>query len=108
MMKDTKTAGIVLAQINRSGGDGKEEVTMDMIRDSGAVEEVATFIMGLWNVKGKEGVIRACLLKNRHGASGIATELNFYKHCLRMDAQDKTLWNDKITEAGQFGQEVIL
>lgn len=108
MMKDTKIAGIVLAQINRSGGDGKEEVTMDMIRDSGAVEEVATFIMGLWNVKGKEGVIRACLLKNRHGASGIATELNFYKHCLRMDAQDKTLWNDKITEAGQFGQEVIL
>ena len=108
MMKETRTAGIVLAQINRSGGDGKEEVTMDMIRDSGAVEEVATFIIGLWNVKGKEGVIQASLLKNRHGASGIATELNFIKHCLRMDAQDKTLWNDKFTEAGQFGQEVVM
>ena len=106
MMKDVKTAGIVLAQINRTGGDGKEAVTMDMIRDSGAVEEVATFIIGLWNIKDQEGVIRARLLKNRHGQANATMDFNFIKHCLRLDDPKQTIWNDKITEAGQFGGEV--
>lgn len=108
MMKDTKTAGIVLAQINRTGGDGKEEVTMDMIRDSGAVEEVATFIVGLWKLKNNDDIIRARLLKNRHGVVGTSVDMNFIKHCLRMDDPDKTLWDEKIVEAGQFGQEVVI
>jgi hypothetical protein len=106
MMKDVKTAGIVLAQINRAGGDGKEAVTMDMIRDSGAVEEVATFIIGLWNIKDKEGAIRARLLKNRHGQANGTTDLNFIKRCLRLDDPINTLWDDQMVMAEQFGAAV--
>lgn len=107
MFKETKTAGIVLTQINRAGGDGHERVTMDMARDSGAIEEVATFIIGLWKIKDTDQ-IRAELLKNKHGASGVSIDFDFQKPSLRFENPAESVWNDKITMVEQFGQEVSL
>jgi hypothetical protein len=107
MMKDIKTAGVVLAQINRQGEDGNKPVTMDMIRDSGSVEEVATFIIGMWKTK-EVDMIKMQILKNRHGVSGAVVMMDFLKPSLRFDDLEKTLWADKMIMAEQFGQEVPL
>jgi hypothetical protein len=107
LMKDIKTAGIVLAQVNRQAKDGNEALTMDMIRDSGAVEEVATFIIGMWREKDTER-IHMKLLKNRHGQSGATAELDFLKPSLRFDDPKCSMWDDKIVMAEQFGQEVTV
>jgi replicative DNA helicase len=39
---------ILLTQVNRKGGSGQSEITLDMGRDSGAIEEGADFVLGLW------------------------------------------------------------
>ncbi len=81
MAKEENVLVILLAQLSRAGGDGSIPVTMDMIRDSGQIEEVADFILGLSrkDIAGPEAlgnkyeeekdVIYAVLLKNKRGSS---------------------------------------
>ena len=66
---------IVLCQTSRKGGTGYQEVSLDMARDSGAVEESADFCLGLWQNDLSDAVIEQkqliCkILKNRKGAAG--------------------------------------
>lgn len=96
--KELDVAIIILAQVNRSGGDGSQEVEMDMARDSGAVEESSDFILGLWrpDIKDKTGeqeeIMRVKILKNKKGRSGITCDLKFVKPYLRLDDYDRTMW----------------
>jgi replicative DNA helicase len=72
---------IVLSQVSRKGGDGEVEISLDMGRGSGAIEEGADFVLGLWQVERTVDVIGAdepradynlvCrILKNRKGRKG--------------------------------------
>ncbi len=72
---------IVLSQVNRKGGSGEDEITLDMGRGSGAIEEGADFVLGLWQVEKTVEVVGAeeprkdydliCrILKNRKGVKG--------------------------------------
>ncbi len=73
--KEFNVAVIVLHQVSREGGEGDQEVTLHMARDSGVVEEAADFVIGLWRpemrkaaVDGRaEEPVRAALLKCRRG-----------------------------------------
>lgn len=120
--KELDVAIIILAQVNRTGGDGSQEVEMDMARDSGAVEESSDFIMGLWrpDIKEKVGeteeVMRVKLLKNKKGKSGINCDLKFVKPYLRLDDYGQTMWvdekdawrkNGKI-DINELGREVVV
>lgn len=69
---------IVLSQINRAGGSGETEVTLDMGRGSGAIEEAADFLFGLW--KHDDDLICA-ILKNRKGRSGSKWVLELDNTC---------------------------
>ena len=77
MIKEKEVFCICLHQLSRKGGVGTEKVTMDMMRDSGVVEEVADYIIGAWidtvNVDiAPPGFDRMSfsVCKNRHGKSG--------------------------------------
>lgn len=88
--KAEKVAVVLAMQISRGGGDGSEPVSLDMIRDSGVVEESCDFIVGAWR-PGRaanladdeqyrlEDVMRTKLLKNRKGRDGREVDLEFRK-----------------------------
>jgi hypothetical protein len=71
--------GIYLMQLSRKGGDGSERVTLDMMRDSGVMEEVADYIIGAWRDKDRNqhaesniSQVYVNVCKNRHGPLGEA------------------------------------
>jgi replicative DNA helicase len=72
---------IVLSQVSRKGGDGVSEISLDMGRGSGAIEEGADFVLGLWQAEkivdvvgadgsGKGNDLICRILKNRKGTKG--------------------------------------
>lgn len=81
MAKRLKTRIIVVGQLSRKAGDGTLEVTMDMIRDSGAVEDAGDIIVGMWcdpkdvyrvhckSVKNREGIKNAKFDLLQHGVA---------------------------------------
>lgn len=82
MAKELGVLVVVTAQLSRLALDGSIPVTMDMIRDSGSIEESADFIIGLCRPEIKESageewadIIRADLLKNKRG-SGASIRLH--------------------------------
>ena len=76
-----KNRGLIiflLVQISRKGGGGWEQVTIDMARESGAIEEISDFIIGLWDPNlnpratdkqraKSQGSLYMKLLKNKRG-----------------------------------------
>jgi len=92
-----KNKGIIiflLVQISRKGGGGWEQVTIDMARESGAIEEICDFIIGLWdpdlNPKitekqkaGSQRNLRMKLLKNKRGPTALI-EARFSKESGRI------------------------
>jgi replicative DNA helicase len=89
---------IVLSQVSRKGGGGESEVTLDMGRGSGAIEEGADFVLGLWQVEKTANVIGAdesrknfdliCrILKNRKGTRGSRWVLELDPSTLRFGSQ---------------------
>jgi len=72
-----KNQGVViflLIQISRQGGGGWQPVSIDMCRDSGAIEENCDFLIGIWNPNLAEdatpswqGKICLKLIKNKRG-----------------------------------------
>ena len=88
--KRLSCALLVLLQTSRQGGTGGDRVTLNMARDSGAIEESADFLLGVWRPElsekgGAEGELIIAVLKNRHGPGG---ESSFYfnKKTLRIEA----------------------
>jgi len=66
---------LVVCQTSRKGGTGQQEISMSMARDSGAVEESADFILGLWQNDLSDAIVEhlelICkILKNRKGPAG--------------------------------------
>jgi replicative DNA helicase len=87
--KAKHVALLVAVQLSRAAGDGSEPVGMEMIRDSGAIEEAADFIIGCWRPGKAKGlsyteqsdldsVLKAKLLKNRKGKDGRELDLAFH------------------------------
>lgn len=69
---------IMLSQVSRKGGDGEIEISLDMGRGSGAIEEGADTVLGLWQMErpgscmdGEAEYDLICrILKNRKGGKG--------------------------------------
>lgn len=58
---------VLVSQVSRRGGSGDVEIELDMGRGSGAIEENADFVLGLW----QDGEDLICkILKNRKGSKG--------------------------------------
>ncbi len=88
LAKAESLAVVVAMQLSRAGGDGSQPVTIDMLRDSGVLEEALDFCIGAWR-PGKvrdlgpvdaidlRDVMRVCLLKNRKGDDGRVVDLRF-------------------------------
>jgi len=53
MAKNQNIIVILLVQLSRKAGEGATEVTLDMARDSGAIEENSDFVLAIWNLDKK-------------------------------------------------------
>jgi len=74
---------VVICQTSRKAGSGNVEVTLDMGRGSGVIEEAADFILGLW----QDGDDLVCkILKNRKGPKGSSWVLDLNPENLRLGA----------------------
>jgi replicative DNA helicase len=76
MAKELGVCVIVLNQLSRAGGHGEIPVTLDMARESGAIEELGDIIIGIWRPEqgGKSDdpvcqgdTLMVTLLKNKRG-----------------------------------------
>ncbi|UCE07356.1 MAG: hypothetical protein JSW07_04810 [bacterium] len=83
---------ILVSQVSRKGGEGEIEISLDMGRGSGAIEEAADFVLGLWQVEHSTVVVGMpdeitqydliCrILKNRKGARGSRWKLELDAEC---------------------------
>ncbi len=79
---------IVLAQVNRKGGGGTNEISLDMGRGSGAIEEAADFVLGLWQAENDTGDkdLICKILKNRKGPVGSCLKLDLIPQTLQIGA----------------------
>lgn len=82
-------------QISREGEDGSVPVTLHMARDSGAIEEAADYVLGMWRpdirdpIKGSvesadRGKVLVRILKNRSGRAHEVAALRLDPVTLRM------------------------
>lgn len=87
--KEENTVMVIPSQVNRGAERGKP-IDLDSARDSGAIEETADFVMGLFRpdqlsprdtqngeTLPQTGDMRAQLLKSRHGGAGRIFSLKF-------------------------------
>ncbi len=79
---------IVLAQTSRKGGGGTSEISLDMGRGSGAIEEAGDFVLGLWQVENETGEkdLICKILKNRKGPVGSRWKLDLIPQTLQIGA----------------------
>ncbi len=87
MAKLLNIPAVLLSQVSRKGGDGEVEVSLDMGRGSGAIEEGADFVLGLWQAnkgteKDPEYDLICRILKNRKGPKGSRWKLSLDPDCL--------------------------
>lgn len=88
LAKAERLAVVVAMQLSRAAGDGSQPVSLEMLRDSGVLEEALDFLIGAWrpgrvrdlgpvDAMDLNDVMRVCLLKNRKGADGRVVDLRF-------------------------------
>jgi len=77
MTKDLNILTVIMAQLSRLAGDGSFPVSLDMLRDSGSIEEVGDFIIGLCRPEIDENskkewsnMVLGLILKNKRGRAG--------------------------------------
>jgi len=77
---------IVLAQVSRKGASGNTEISLDMGRGSGAIEEAADFVLGLWQAgdEDSEKELICKILKNRKGPIGSRWKLDLIPQTLQI------------------------
>ena len=87
---------LLLAQVSRKGGSGYNEIRLDHARDSGAIEEGADFVLGLWQAEREKGAQEAIMfpepsydlicriLKNRKGPVMSTWKLDLDANTLRI------------------------
>ena len=61
---------VLLCQTSREGKDGTEPVQLWHLRDSGAIEESADYVLGIWHSKSEETRLHCEVLKARHSPRG--------------------------------------
>ena len=90
MAKAINLPVVLLSQVSRKGGDGEVEVTLDMGRGSGTIEEAADVVLGLWQAEAPfctaaepEYELICRLLKNRKGQKGRRWKLELDPTTLR-------------------------
>ena len=103
LSKDIKTMAkrlnlpvILLSQVSRKGGSGYDEISLDHARGSGAIEEGADFVLGLWQAEREKGPQEAIMdpeaeydlicriLKNRKGSAMSTWKLDLDANTLRI------------------------
>jgi len=68
---------VLLSQVSRKGASGNVEISLDMGRGSGAIEEAADFVLGLWQAAdGADKQLICKILKNRKGRAGSCWKLD--------------------------------
>jgi len=78
---------ILLSQTSRKGGTGDTEISLDMGRGSGAIEENADFVLGLW----QDGDDLICkIMKNRKGPKGTKIKLDLNPETLTIGSEAET------------------
>ena len=86
LAKRQEIAVILLCQVSRQpGDDGSKPLTINSARESGAIEEAADFLLGLYrpNIgKDDDDTIVVQVLKNRKGADGNAFSFSFDRRTL--------------------------
>jgi replicative DNA helicase len=70
---------ILLCQTSREGKDGTEPVKLNHLRDSGAIEESADYVLGIWHST-EQTRLHCEILKARHSPRG--ARLDFINHGL--------------------------
>ncbi|MDQ3024025.1 MAG: hypothetical protein M3R04_06550 [bacterium] len=96
--KRAKVAIVVALQVSRAGGDGSTPITLDMLRDSGVIEESMDFVVGCWRPGRNtdadpieqlalQDVMRCQLLKNRKGQDGRIVDLVFRERSRKLFEQ---------------------
>jgi replicative DNA helicase len=91
---------ILLSQVGRKGGSGQSEISLDMGRDSGAIEEGADTVLGLWQHRREtdewsEGPadddpqfdLICRILKNRKGGRESTWKLKLIAHAMQIGAE---------------------
>jgi KaiC/GvpD/RAD55 family RecA-like ATPase len=73
--KENHVRVILLAQTSRAGGDGFEPVRLNHLRDSGAIEESADYLLGMWASKAEPDRIHCEMLKNKWHSRGNKMDL---------------------------------
>jgi len=95
---------VVLSPVNRKGGDGQVEISLEMGRGSGAIEEAADFVLGLWQIGEKEDRELICrILKNRKGAPGSRWKLSMYSNTLCLSSESEKYEPPKKHKTGYSG-----
>ncbi len=93
MAKNLNIPVVLLSQVSRRGGSGEIEISLDMGRGSGVIEEGADFILGLWQVKKNGGEeedeydLICGILKNRKGRKGSRWKLDLDAQTLRIGSE---------------------
>lgn len=87
LAKYERVAVVVAMQLSRAAGNGSEEVRLEMLRDSGVLEESVDFLLGCWRPEyanaykpaepNLKGTMRVKILKNRKGPAGRVVDLRF-------------------------------
>jgi KaiC/GvpD/RAD55 family RecA-like ATPase len=89
LAKQCNTRVICIVQLSRKAGDGTIPITMDMLRDSGAIEESADYIAGMYLSNKDPSIINCSMLKNRFGERGKKFAIkNTGLHYTTIDAED--------------------
>jgi len=93
---------IVLAQVNRKGGGGTNEISLEMGRGSGAIEEAADFVLGLWQAENDTGEkdLICKILKNRKGPVGSCWKLDLIPQTLQIGADAEKYESTKNAKGG--------
>ncbi|MBI4489925.1 MAG: AAA family ATPase [Deltaproteobacteria bacterium] len=87
LAKEHDLAVILLCQVSRASGEaGNTPLTLSSARESGAIEESADFLLGLYRpeARGDKQFLAIQVLKNRKGAYGIEFEYEFDPRSLRV------------------------
>lgn len=95
LAKREKVAVVVAMQLSRQGGDGSRPVSIEMLRDSGVLEESLDFLLGCWRpdkdtsvppveAAQYKDIMTVQILKNRKGEEGRRVNLVFREKSRRL------------------------
>ena len=112
LAKELNIPIIMLCQTSRQGGTGTTEITMDMARGSGAIEEASDFLLGMWKelIPVEDAISRKIvdsrpnlickILKNRKGSEGSKWRLDLDPACFRIGSGAERIVDEPTRKGG--------